>query len=189
MKTLAFWPWLILNKASSTRTPVGRTQATDGALRPLIGYFNPLSPSRAPLVRAWALVDQPNRAILATLDRGPVEGRYLFVDPTLKSFRRFLASRSYRSLDHSFLVAGLHRFGEQLSGASFSLLVFRNLLEIAHPRWVLEVFSFYGRLSQLFSLSRSRNVLAISSPNHPWYGGAQIIVSSVCTRDPFLLTQ
>lgn len=47
----------------------------------------------------------------------------------------------------------------------------------------------HSRLSQLFKLAKSKNKILISSPSHPWYGGAKIIVSAVCSRDPFLLAQ
>lgn len=97
--------------------------------------------------------------------------------------------RPLRSLDHCFLTSGLLRFGEELSGSAFSLLILRNLLETATPPWLLQVLFLYSRLAQLFKLSRARRPLSITSPGHPWYGGAQIIVSAVCSRDPFLLTQ
>lgn len=99
------------------------------------------------------------------------------------------ASRFNRAIDHSFLTGGLFRFGEELSGGAFSLLLLKNLLQTAHPLWVMEVFFLHSRLSQLFKLSRSRSRMLITSPSHPWYGGAKIIVSSICSRDPFLLTQ
>lgn len=112
---------------------------------------------------------------------------FLLAAPTAR--RRYLPSRATRSLDHAFLVSGLHRFSEHLGGAAFSLLLFRNILEIASSQWLLEVYFFHSRLNQLFRLARGRRASALNSPRHPWYGGAQAIVSAICTRDPFLLTQ
>lgn len=94
-----------------------------------------------------------------------------------------------RTLEHAFLITGLQRFGETLTGYTFSLLIVKNLLAGAHPNWLFETFVLYSRLAQLFSLTRHRGATSLESPTHPWYGGAQTIVSSVCTRDPFLLAQ
>lgn len=98
-------------------------------------------------------------------------------------------SRPGRTLDHAFLLAGLHRFGEYLSGSPFTLVMFRNLLQVADPEWLLEIFFFRGRLQRLFSLARGKNAANLNLPSHPWYGGPQMIISSVCSRDPYLLTQ
>ena len=98
-------------------------------------------------------------------------------------------SRPGRSRDHAFLLAGLHRFGEYLSGSPFTLVMFRNLLQVADPEWLLEIFFFRGRLQRLFSLARGKNAANLNLPSHPWYGGPQMIISSVCSRDPYLLTQ
>lgn len=98
-------------------------------------------------------------------------------------------ARPGRGLDHAFLLAGLHRFGEYLSGSPFTLVMFRNLLQVADPEWLLEVFFFRGRLQRLFSLARGKNAANLNLPSHPWYGGPQMIISSVCSRDPYLLTQ
>ena len=102
---------------------------------------------------------------------------------------RYALSKASRPLDHAFLISGLHRFGEALSGSAFSLLIFRNILETAHPRWILEMSFLHSRLAQLFSLSRARHPMSIDLPRHPWYGGARVLISAICHRDPFLLTQ
>jgi hypothetical protein len=102
------------------------------------------------------------------------------------------STKYLRGKDHTFMVAGLHRFGEHLSGGPLNLLVFRNLLEVADPVWLLEIFYLYNRLNQLFNIARhsgTTSTTGIDAPTHPWHSGAQTIVSSICSRDPSLLTQ
>lgn len=157
---------------------------------PLGRGLSPLGQSLNSTLRVWLSISpqaplQPRQIKSTFSTMQPPEG--LGIGPTFPRGGR--GSRFNRSIDHTFLVGGLFRFGEELSGGAFSLLLLKNLLQTAHPLWVMEVFFFHSRLSQLFKLSRSRNKLLITSPSHPWYGGAKVIVSSVCSRDPFLLTQ
>ena len=186
MKTLSHWQWLVLLKSS----PVFRKSY--GATRIITGENNHRHPLTLPCplpLRGWLSFNLTNfltkpKSIFYT-QPGVGEGAVYFC----YGKRASRASRFNRSVDHSFLVAGVLRFGEELSGAPFSLLILKNLLQTAHPLWVLEVFFLHSRLSQVFNLSRSKNKMLITSPSHPWYGGAKIIVSSVCSRDPFLLAQ
>lgn len=179
------WRWLLLPRLAN---PASRAALPS----PLI------VPSHAAPLAAFEGVPavRPRGVLTTFLDR---EAPFILPTPWARPPQR--GSRGWRTTgcparfgrtqDHSFLVAGLHRFGEQLSGASFNLLIFRNLLEAAEPRWLLEVFFLHSRLAQLFSLSRGRGGPAtpLTQPTHPWYGGAQIIVSAVCSRDPSFVTQ
>lgn len=182
MKTLSHWQWLILSKNLSSKR--------EKAPVPLLEFF-PRQPKPAFYfnLRIWlSCANNGTHAIVKAKSTGAQSPLGYNTSPVLP-IRSFRSYRSRRSLDHSFLASGLLRFGEEISGSSFSLLIFKNLLATAHPLWLLEVFFFHNRLAQLFRLSRSRRKLLISSPAHPWYGGAKIIVSAICSRDPFLLTQ
>ena len=86
-------------------------------------------------------------------------------------------------------MAGLHRFGEALAGGAFALLLVRNMLSTASYAWALEAAVFQSRLAQIFHSSSKRRRSSITSPFHPWHGGAKTLVSAVYGRDPFLLTQ
>lgn len=100
-------------------------------------------------------------------------------------YRRWSKDRSY---DHGFLVLGLQRFGENMSGGQCSMLVYRNLVKVATEPWVVDMASFHARLVQIFNLSRIKNPKPVNSPRHQWYGGAKAVVSSIYARDPFILT-
>ena len=88
-------------------------------------------------------------------------------------------------LDHAFVVAALHRFGEALSGGAFTLLIVRNMLTTASAAWAVEAAAFQTRLAIIFPRRPHRRSKKVSQ----WYGGGRTIVSSVYGRDPYLLTQ
>lgn len=181
MRTLSHWQWLVLSKR-----PMVGVRGVGPCDTPANPSFRPLNPSL--ILEVWL-----NTGTLTTLGGGKQKPIHLLDLPLgaaadVNLQKKSKGSRVSRSLDHCFLTYGLLRFGEELSGAAFSLVLLKNLLETAHPLWVLEVYSLHSRLGQLFKLSRGRG-RSLGRPSHPWYGGAKMIVSSVCSRDPFLLAQ
>jgi hypothetical protein len=184
MKTLNHWQWLILNKGQPHSRLLKQQHASAHAVlkQQVDAFYSFNLKGRLGEVEAGlAPMGKTQQVAIKTLAYGKGAPFCLF-----KGARNF---RTARPLDHCFLAYGLLRFGEELSGGAFSLLILRNLLETASAAWLMEVFFFHSRLAQLFKLSRARKPLSITSPGHPWYGGAQMVVSSICSRDPFLLTQ
>jgi len=162
MKTLSHWQWLILSKGGTrfgSKKP--RVLAIYRARTVCLRDLPTLNPKgwRCGVNPSWIL---PSKAL--SLAAQPAH----YASPVPPSLvRRAGGVRASRALDHCFLVSGLMRFGEELSGSAFSLLILRNLLETASPAWLLEVFFLHSRLSQLFKLSRSKRPLSITSPGHP----------------------
>jgi hypothetical protein len=159
MKTLTHWQWLILSKGMARpKLQLGPTPFTPTQQ---VGLFYDFS------LKGWlneigsgpALVNQTQQVWGKTSMLGRSAPFFLF--------RGARGARSARSLDHCFLAYGLLRFGEELSGGAFSLLIIKNLLETASAPWLMEVFFFHSRLAQLFKLSRARRPLSITSPGHP----------------------
>jgi len=188
MKTLSHWQWLVLAKNSSSR--LGHPNLPT----PYRKGFDALGPSHTLLIKTWlslttkgglgSTLRPPQPRIENSIQQGLDRHLDLSKNSKLLKFPRYT-----KPIDHAFLVSGLLRFGEELGGSFFSLLMLKNILENAHPTWVLEVLLLHSRLSQVFKLSRSRSKATISAPSHPWYGGSKIIVGAVCSRDPFLLAQ
>lgn len=77
------------------------------------------------------------------------------------------ATKRQRDYEHGLLVLGLQRFSEHLSGSAFSLVIFRNLVSVATPAWLIDMASFHYRLVQIFKLTRSKNPMSVLSPKHP----------------------
>lgn len=162
MKTLTHWQWLILS----------RGKARPGPLKPQLGPTI-LTPAQQVSVfygfnlKGW--LDDVGVG-LTPMGKTQKVAREAFVlgrGAPLFLFRGARGFRAARSLDHCFLAYGLLRFGEELSGGAFSLLIIKNLLETASAAWLMEVFFFHSRLAQLFKLSRARRPLSITSPGHP----------------------
>lgn len=183
MRILSHWQWLVINKGAKASLAGNQTLGAYGLTFFYPGYLglkDPMAgyPTKLTFLGKFNTEGKANSLVVSHGSSWP--------KLPLRSSKRF---RTLRKLDHSFLTKGLLRFGEELSGSAFSLLILKNLLATASPQWLIEVFRLHSRLFHLFKLLRSRRYIPVSSRRHPWYGGAKIIVSSVCSRDPFLLSQ
>lgn len=166
MKTLTHWQWLVLSKGHPYLRPLkhqiafvppaSMQQVSTFYGFNLNGWFGEIGVGPTPVGRAQKAFGRALEYSMST---------------SHPSFRANRGFRATRSLDHCFLAYGLLRFGEELGGGTFSLLIIRNLLETASAAWLMEVFFFHSRLAQLFKLSRARKPLSITAPGHPWYGG------------------
>jgi len=130
MRALTHWQWILIQKTQA--------RATHSPTLALVGLsFKSWRRLVAPVPMRWALS-------LGALRLQPLAGPFmkpsrldgLSFKPMLQLAPRgaLFTQPSHRALEHAFLITGLQRFGEALTGYSFNLLIFKNVLATASPR-------------------------------------------------------
>lgn len=164
MKT--HWHWLILSR--NTALPALKVGKTLPINNPAGSPTMALLGLRRMSVHNYTLWQTTAFKAPVRSPSAPAIALQAFTSYNLNRRPRWLGGSKYlRSLDHSFIVSGLHRFSEALGGAAFNLLLFRNLTETATQQWLLEIYFFQSRLIQLFKLAKGKGAALLHSPKHP----------------------